>query len=98
MRGAAYFLICILWVNTSLAEQLLICQADLPLLDKSLREITNMKHVWLDLNGKTYGMTSTLERTFWGGPAIIETPDRVSKKWWRHMTRKKCQSLYRNKN
>ncbi len=40
-----------------------------------LAAVTQLKHTWLQLNQRTYGMPYTLNKTFFGGDAVITSPD-----------------------
>jgi hypothetical protein len=55
------------------------CSGDLPLryLDQmgGILGVSQMKHVWIQAGGTTYGMPYTLQHTYFGGDSMIYSPD-----------------------
>jgi hypothetical protein len=59
--------------------EVLQCSGDLPL--EGLQDlggmlgISQMKHIWIQANGTSYGMPYTVDRTYMGGDSLIYSPD-----------------------
>jgi len=43
--------------------------------DNNVGKFTGLRHTWLKIDDRTYGMPFTITGTYFGGPATINTPD-----------------------